>query len=93
MEPDSPTLRVELIYALPERQVIIEMEVMPGTTVGQAIDQSGIAQRGADMARATVGIFGKRVTRETVLTAGDRVEIYRPLTADPKALRRQRKRR
>jgi uncharacterized protein len=93
MEPDSASLRIELVYALPERQVLIEMEVTPGTTVGQAIDQSGIAQHGADIARAPVGIFGKRVPRETVLTAGDRVEIYRPLTADPKALRRQRNRR
>jgi putative ubiquitin-RnfH superfamily antitoxin RatB of RatAB toxin-antitoxin module len=93
MEHDSLLLKIELAYALPERQVVIEMEVTPGTTVAQAIEQSGIARYGADIASAPVGIFGERVTRETILRAGDRIEIYRSLTADPKAMRRQRKRR
>lgn len=85
--------KIELVYALSERQVLVELEVTPGTTVAQAIEQSGIARYGADIASAPVGIFGKRVTRETVLRAGDRIEIYRPLTADPKAMRRRRNRR
>jgi uncharacterized protein len=85
-------LRVEVVYALPERQTLIALEVEEGTTAFGAIEQSGILRQfpQADPRRDGVGIFGKQVTPETPLQDGDRVEIYRSLTADPKAARRDR---
>ncbi|HEX5863380.1 MAG TPA: RnfH family protein, partial [Casimicrobiaceae bacterium] len=63
-----------------------------GATVAEAIERSGLAARlpGADIAGAPVGIFGKRVRRDTMLGDGDRIELYRRLIADPKAARRRR---
>jgi putative ubiquitin-RnfH superfamily antitoxin RatB of RatAB toxin-antitoxin module len=92
MAADEFALRVEVVYALPERQVVLEIEVTPGTTVDQAIAQSGIASRfpEVDLAKAPVGVFGRRVAHDAPVHEGDRIEIYRPLTADPKTLRRQR---
>jgi len=85
-------LRVEVVYALPERQVLIALEVEEGTTALQAIERSGILRQfpQADPRRDGVGVFGKQVTPDTPLRDGDRVEIYRPLIADPKATRRER---
>ena len=85
-------LAVEVVYAMRGEQVLVSLKVSPGTTVCEAIAQSGIAQRfpHIDPARSTVGIFGKLVKPDTVLRAGDRVEIYRPLIADPKDARRHR---
>ena len=87
-------LAVEVVYAVRGEQVFLTLEVSPGATVCEAIAQSGIMQRFPDIdpARCKVGIFGKLVKPETVLKAGDRVEIYRPLIADPKVARRQRAR-
>ena len=86
---------VEIVYALPAYQVLLALEVTPGTTVRQAIEQSGIRQRFPDIdpVRGKVGIFGRLVTADTVLREGDRVEIYRPLISDPRDARRQRVRR
>ena len=83
---------VELVYALPGEQTLLSLEVAPGTTVREAIELSGIRSRSVaiDLERDKVGIYGKRVSLETVLRDGDRVEIYRPLTADPKDARRRR---
>ena len=85
-------LAVEVVYAARGEQVLVSLEVKPGTTVRQAIAQSGIAQRfpRVDLVHAKVGVFGKLVNPDCVLSAGDRVEIYRPLIADPKEARRQR---
>ena len=84
-------LSVELVYALPEAQDVIALEVAPGTTVGEAIALCGLAARyGIDVSAAATGIHGQRVSADTVLREGDRVEIYRPLTADPKQARRRR---
>lgn len=86
------TINVEVAYALPERQLILEVNVDAGTTVGGAIVQSGIMMEfpELDLEQSDVGIFGKQVKMETVLADGDRVEIYRPLIADPKEVRRKR---
>ncbi len=86
---------VEIVYASPAEQVLLTLEVTPGTNVRQAIEQSGIRKRFPDIdaLRGKIGIFGKLVTPDTVLRVGDRVEIYRPLIADPKDARRQRVRR
>jgi uncharacterized protein len=88
-------LRVEVVYALPEKQVVIALEVEEATTVLRAIEQSGILRQfpQADPRRDGVGIFGKRVTLDTPLRDRDRVEIYRPLIVDPKAARQERARR
>lgn len=88
------TIRVEVVYATAERQELIALEVPVGSTVLEAMETSGLARRfaGLDLARCPVGIFGKVVaspeTRQ--LGEGDRVEIYRPLLADPKEVRRLR---
>jgi putative ubiquitin-RnfH superfamily antitoxin RatB of RatAB toxin-antitoxin module len=83
---DKPLLRIEVAYALREEQVLLELEMAEGTTARQAVERSGILQRipEIDLARAGLGIFGRVVAPDTPLRDGDRVEIYRPLIADPK---------
>lgn len=94
MATGKERLKIEVIFATPGEQVCIELEIEPGTTVEQAIAQSGIQSRcpGLRVSTVPVGIFGKRARRDTLLRDGDRVELYRPLVADPKAIRRQRTR-
>lgn len=88
-------LRVEVAYARPERQEIIDLQVPAGTTVAGAIEASGIRRRfpEIDLSVQSVGIFGCKVELSTPLQDQDRVEIYRPLQADPKTQRRERARR
>jgi uncharacterized protein len=88
-------LRVEIAYARPDEQVLLELDVAPGTTVEQAIRLSGVLTRfpEIDLKRQKVGIFGSVVERGRLLRAGDRVEIYRPLIVDPKEARVRRARR
>ena len=83
---------VEVAYALPERQVIVELTVRRGTTLEEAIRLSGILEQfpGIDLASSKVGVFGKLAKQGDILQNGDRVEIYRPLIADPKEVRKQR---
>ncbi|VAX08127.1 UPF0125 protein RatB [hydrothermal vent metagenome] len=83
---------IEVAYAKPEEQVIVELVSTPNMTVHEAIEQSGIMERfpEIDLAVNKVGIFSKAVKLDSLLSAGDRVEIYRPLLADPKEARRQR---
>ncbi len=89
---NADRIPVEVAFALPDRQVIIELMVDRGTTLQQAIDLSGILGQFAeiDLDRNQVGIFGRLAGLTDVLQAGDRVEIYRPLLADPKQVRKQR---
>ena len=72
------TINVEVAYALPEKQVILPVNVELGTTIGGAIVQSGImiAFPVLDIENSDVGIFGKAAAMTTVLSDGDRVEIY-----------------
>lgn len=86
-------LRVEVAYALPEEQLLIALNVEEGTTVRLAIERSGILRRAPEIDLANVGLFGRVVPLDTPLRDGDRVEIYRPLIADPKQARRDRARR
>ena len=83
---------VQVCYAAPLREYFRELAVMPGTTIGQAITQSGVLQAipGIDLTVQPVGIFGKKRPLDTVLRERDRIEIYRPLVADPKESRRRR---
>ena len=88
------SINVEVAYALPEKQIIRAVNVDAGTTIGAAIVQSGIMMDFPELdfklEDAKVGIFGKAAAMTTVLADGDRVEIYRPLIADPKEVRRKR---
>ena len=85
-------IRVEIAYARPDRQVILPLVVPEGTTVDTALRQSEIELQfpEIDLDNAKVGIFGKITRRDTVLRPRDRIEVYRPLIADPKEVRRQR---
>lgn len=85
-------IRVEVAYARPDQQLILTVDVPASATVEEAIQHSGIRNRfpEIDLAQNKVGIFGKATTLKNGLRAGDRVEIYRPLIADPKESRRQR---
>lgn len=88
------TVHVEVAYALADKQRIVALELPVGTTVREAVLQSGLDSQfpGLDLASADVGIFGKVVTKpeSQALNDGERVEIYRPLIADPKEVRKQR---
>jgi putative ubiquitin-RnfH superfamily antitoxin RatB of RatAB toxin-antitoxin module len=87
-------IKVEVAYALPEKQRIIALDVNEGCTVFEAVEQSGIDKQFADLdiSTAKMGVFAKAVLkpREEQLHEGDRVEIYRPLIADPKEVRKAR---
>lgn len=84
------TMEIEVAYALPDRQAIIAVSVETGTTIEAAILQSGILDQfpDIDLAKQKVGIFNEKRSLSEVVHAGDRIEIYRPLTIDPKEARR-----
>jgi uncharacterized protein len=79
-------LRVEVVYALPQREASVRVSVQPGATVRDVLEKSGLLP----LARGKVGIFGRAVAPDTRVADGDRVEIYRPLADDPKEARRKR---
>jgi putative ubiquitin-RnfH superfamily antitoxin RatB of RatAB toxin-antitoxin module len=91
MSKDS-TITVEVAYALPHKQALLEVQLPAGVTVLEAAAQSGITDKfeGIDLDNAKFGIFGNVVSPKQVLRDGDRVEIYRPLIADPKEVRKAR---
>lgn len=88
--PDCIT--VEVVCATAERQVLRRVTISSGSTAIEAVRQSGILEEMPEVAfdASRLGIFARRVSAETVLREGDRVEIYRPLTVDPKDARRRR---
>lgn len=87
-------IAVEVAYALAHKQKIVQLQVEQGTTAREAALRSGLHADFADLdlAQSPLGVFGKSVARpeEYVLNSGERVEIYRPLLADPKEVRKQR---
>lgn len=87
-------MHVEVVYALPDRQELIELEVVDGACVADVIRLAAIEERfpGSDLSVCEVGIWGKLVTRDTPVSHGDRVEIYRPLLMDAREARRLRAR-
>lgn len=91
-EKHDKAIEIEVAYATPARQLVLPLRVLPGCTVEQAIDSSGIRDEFPEMVvdPSAVGVFSKKVEMSHVLRAGDRVEIYRTLIADPKEARRQR---
>jgi putative ubiquitin-RnfH superfamily antitoxin RatB of RatAB toxin-antitoxin module len=84
-------IKVEVAYATPEKQLIVEVDVAEGCTVKEAALMSGLDKEfpGLDIAASPMGLFGRKVAKPDVevLNAGDRVEIYRPLIIDPKQAR------
>ncbi|MCE3607519.1 RnfH family protein [Massilia sp. P8910] len=91
-EPAAQNITVHVCYATPLREYLRELTVEPGCTIEQAIRQSGVLDdiAGIDLALQPVGLYGKKKPLETVLRERDRIEIYRPLVADPKESRRKR---
>ena len=83
---------VEVAYALADKQSLISLEVKEGTTLKEAIEASGILEiyNQIYLSKQQVGIFSKFASLDTVLREKDRVEIYRPLVADPKEVRKER---
>ncbi len=88
---DAPVISVEVVCALPARQRVAALRVAAGTTAREAVRASGLAAAfpELDLERCPLGIYGRVVSGEQVLGAGDRVEVYRPLLADPREARRR----
>jgi putative ubiquitin-RnfH superfamily antitoxin RatB of RatAB toxin-antitoxin module len=83
-------IQFEVAYALPERQVITRVNAIAGITAAEAIELSGIRQLFPGIeAQPVIGIFSRKVSPDYQMQPGDRLEIYRPLLADPKEVRRQ----
>jgi putative ubiquitin-RnfH superfamily antitoxin RatB of RatAB toxin-antitoxin module len=84
-------ISVTVACAQPERQTVLPLELPAGSTAGEALERSGIFGRHPELdpAACGVGIFGREVARGQVLRDGDRVEVLRPLTDDPRERRRQ----
>ena len=83
-------MQVEIVFALPERQVLQTLELPTGSTVADAIQRSTLAQEfpEVDIEQLQAGVWGKLVERSRVLIDGDRVELYRSLVMDPREARR-----
>jgi uncharacterized protein len=87
----NEAVRVTVVYALPDRQLLVEVELPQSATVADAVARSGLSQRFPDIAARPLecAIYGRAVPLSHVLQPNDRVEILRPLQIDPKESRRQ----
>jgi putative ubiquitin-RnfH superfamily antitoxin RatB of RatAB toxin-antitoxin module len=83
-------MRVEVVYALPEGEDVVTVNLAPGATAADAVAASGLDGRHPGIERCKLGIYGKVVPPAMLLADGDRVEVYRPLLIDPKEARRRR---
>ncbi len=85
-------LTVEVVYALPQKQQLIQLQLAFGATAKDAVVQSGISRifPEIDIEALTLGIYSQHIETDYELKEGDRVEIYRPLLADPKEVRKRR---
>jgi len=88
----SGKINIEVVYALPDEQTLFKQSVPEGATVAEVIKLCGILDKHPeiDLAASKLGIFGKLTKVDAALRDKDRVEIYRPLIADPKEVRRKR---
>jgi putative ubiquitin-RnfH superfamily antitoxin RatB of RatAB toxin-antitoxin module len=88
----SDMLNIEVVYAMPDVQMLLKRSVPAGTTVADAIRASGVLDKHPeiDLDKNKLGIFGKLTKPDALLRDKDRIEIYRPLIADPKEVRRKR---
>lgn len=86
-------MKIGIAYALPQRQVWFDVELPDGATIQNAIERSGILKQFPEinLEQQKVGVFGKLSKLDAVLSDGDRVEIYRPITCDPKTVSRKTK--
>lgn len=85
-------MKISVIYALPDRQIIRELDLEAGATLADALARSGLTAEFPEIEihALAVGIFGQTRSPDTALRSGDRVEIYRPLPVEPKEARRKR---
>ena len=89
----ADSIRVEVVYALPQRQELVTLDLPAGATVREAVEASGLLDRHPEIdldGANKLGVFAKLVKADAALRDRDRVEIYRPLIADPKAVRKKR---
>lgn len=89
---NAKVISIEVLYALADEQVILDVDIEPTDTVEEAIRKSGVLQLypEIDLAQNKVGVFGKLTKLDKTLNERDRIEIYRPLIADPKEVRKKR---
>ena len=85
-------IKIEIVYALPHEQELIKLEVPANSTIADAIKLSGLQEKHAeiDLEKGKFGLFGKLSKLDVIVREKDRVEIYRPLIADPKEVRKKR---
>lgn len=85
-------MKITVVYALPDRQEVRELVLDAGADLGVALEASGLLREFPEIEGQglAVGIYGQVASREATLNPGDRVEIYRPLTLEPKEARRKR---
>jgi hypothetical protein len=85
-------IKIEVVYALPHEQTLLKLDVPQSATIAEAVKLSGLLEKypEIDLEKGKFGLFGKLSKADTVLREKDRVEIYRPLIADPKEVRRKR---
>ncbi|BBN82097.1 UPF0125 protein [Pseudoalteromonas sp. A25] len=85
-------IKVEVVYAVPHKATCVQVDVAEGTSAEQVVMQSGILDKCPDIdaTKLTLGIWNRTVKNHQVVKEGDRIEIYRPLIADPKDARRRR---
>ncbi|MFM2397014.1 MAG: hypothetical protein RLZZ144_264 [Pseudomonadota bacterium] len=90
--PHTHKIKIEAVYALPNEQTLLKFEVPAGATIAEALTLSGLLEKfpEIDLIKGKFGIFSKLSKPDTVLREQDRIEIYRPLIADPKEVRRKR---
>jgi putative ubiquitin-RnfH superfamily antitoxin RatB of RatAB toxin-antitoxin module len=88
----SEMIEIEVVYGLPHKQILLSLSVPSGSCIEESIKLSGIVTHFPEVipSLATVGIFSRLEKLETIVKEGDRIEIYRPLTADPKEMRKLR---
>jgi len=88
----STMISIEVAYARPDTQAIVALNLPEGSTIATAISASGLTERFTELSQAklTAGVHGHVRALDTLLREGDRVEIYRPLIADPKDARHRR---
>jgi putative ubiquitin-RnfH superfamily antitoxin RatB of RatAB toxin-antitoxin module len=90
--PHTHKIKIEAVYALANQQTLLKFEVPAGSTIAEALTLSGLLEKfpEIDLVKGKFGIFSKLSKPDTVLREQDRIEIYRPLIADPKEVRRKR---
>jgi putative ubiquitin-RnfH superfamily antitoxin RatB of RatAB toxin-antitoxin module len=89
---NSDRIKIEAVYAMPDEQTLLKLEVPAGSTIADALKHCGLLEKFPEISleKGKFGIFGKLSKIDTVLREKDRIEIYRPLIADPKEVRRKR---